>query len=103
MDGRKNFIQNPEDFTCENCGEVVVGSGYTNHCPQCLYSKHVDNIPGDRANTCGGLMAPARVEYQAGEYAIVHKCLKCGATKRNKTAENDNFDELVRINQDFRV
>lgn len=103
MDERKNFIKNEEDFICENCGYKIVGSGYTNHCPKCLYSKHVDNIPGDRANLCGGLMPPARVEYDGGEYVIVHKCLKCRALKRNKTSEQDNFDELVRINQDFRV
>ncbi|WDF05905.1 RNHCP domain-containing protein [Shouchella hunanensis] len=31
---------------------------YRNHCPFCLYSKHQDIIPGDRASTCGGLMEP---------------------------------------------
>ena len=103
MDEHKNFIKNTEDFTCDNCGAKVDGSGYTNHCPKCLYSKHVDNVPGDRANLCGGLMAPARVEYKSGEYSIVHKCLRCGAEKRNKTSLDDNFDELVRINQEFRV
>jgi hypothetical protein len=103
MDEQRNFIKNAEDFTCENCGAKVKGSGYTNHCPKCLYSKHVDNVPGDRANPCGGLMAPARVEYNGGDYAIIHKCLRCGAEKKNKTAPDDSFDELVRINQDFRV
>jgi DNA-directed RNA polymerase subunit M/transcription elongation factor TFIIS len=103
MDEQKNFIKNTEDFTCENCGQKVKGCGYTNHCPHCLYSKHVDNVPGDRANPCGGLMAPARVEYDGGDYVIVHKCLKCRTEKRNKTASDDNFDELARINQDFRV
>ncbi|HCR42265.1 TPA: hypothetical protein DIV45_02815, partial [Patescibacteria group bacterium] len=39
---RKNFIRTKEDFTCENCGHRVKGSGYTNHCPKCLYSQHVD-------------------------------------------------------------
>lgn len=103
MDERKNFIKNKEDFACENCGHKVVGSGYTNHCPKCLYSKHVDDVPGDRMNPCDGLMAPTGVEHEQGEYVLVHKCLKCGALKRNKTSEQDNFDEIVRLNQDFRV
>ena len=103
MDEQKNFIRNTEDFACENCGAKVKGSGYTNHCPKCLYSRHVDNIPGDRMNPCGGLMAPTGVELEHGEYILTHRCLRCGAVKRNKTAEDDSFDELVRINQDFRV
>ena len=103
MDKPKNFIRQPEDFICENCGEKVIGGGYTNHCPQCLYSRHVDNVPGDRATPCGGLMAPTGIELEHGEYVLTHKCLKCKVAKRNKTAPDDSFDELVRINQEFRV
>jgi len=34
--------------------------GYTarDHCPYCLYSKHLDIFPGDRKNECKGLMKP---------------------------------------------
>ncbi|MEA1909889.1 MAG: RNHCP domain-containing protein, partial [Patescibacteria group bacterium] len=59
---KKNFIKTTEDFTCEHCGYNVKGTGYTNHCPKCLYSKHVDDVPGDRKNKCNGLMAPIGVE-----------------------------------------
>lgn len=38
----KNFTRVIEDFICENCGTEVKGNGYTNHCPKCLWSKHVD-------------------------------------------------------------
>ena len=61
------FIRKTEDFICENCGAVVVGNGYTNHCPVCLYSKHVDRSPGDRAAGCGGLMEPVAVALKRGE------------------------------------
>ena len=46
------FIRREENFVCEVCGAKVKGTGYTNHCPQYLWSKHVDKlIPGDRAVT----------------------------------------------------
>lgn len=94
---RQNFIRNIEDFNCEHCGAEVSGSGYTNHCPVCLWSKHVDNLPGDRANVCGGLMQPIGVEVVSEGYDLVHKCDRCGVTKRNKVADNDNREALAAI------
>jgi len=38
----RKFSKKVENFTCEACGNKVKGSGYTDHCPNCLYSKHVD-------------------------------------------------------------
>ncbi|MFA6992594.1 MAG: RNHCP domain-containing protein, partial [Candidatus Gracilibacteria bacterium] len=38
----KRFSRTIEDFVCEKCGAKVKGDGYTNHCPKCLWSKHVD-------------------------------------------------------------
>ena len=86
-----------ENFICENCGQEVTGSGFTNHCPSCLYSKHVDITPGDRQGKCGGLMKPIRVEKQGREYSIIHKCLKCGFEKPNKCQKEDNFDAVLQI------
>ena len=100
---RKNFIKTEEDFTCENCGYRVKGTGYTNHCPKCLYSKHVDNLPGDRENKCGGLMAPVGVELKSGEYDIKHKCLQCGAEKINRAAADDDFDQIIKLSTTFLV
>lgn len=91
------FKRTIEDFVCQNCGFEVEGSGYTNHCPQCLWSRHVDVFPGDRAEECGGMMEPVRVEKNGKEYNIIHKCQKCGADKRNKAVKEDNFDMLVQI------
>ena len=91
------FIRKNEDFVCENCGREVKGNGYTNHCPYCLYSKHVDIYPGDRAAKCGGLMKPIAVELRKGKRVIIHECVKCGYQKANKSAPEDDFDVLLRI------
>ncbi|MBN1412707.1 MAG: RNHCP domain-containing protein [Spirochaetales bacterium] len=93
----KKFQRCIEDFTCKNCGQFVSGNGYTNHCPRCLYSLHVDESPGDRASHCGGLMEPVGVEVQKGEYILSHKCLTCGVTKRNRTAAADDFNVILEI------
>ncbi len=75
----------------------MVGNGYTNHCPECLWSKHVDVNPGDRVQACQGLMKPVSVESKEGEYIILHKCVRCGFERKNKTVKGDNFDALVKI------
>ena len=58
MIGEKRFTRTIENFTCGICGTEVKGSGYTDHCPKCLWSEHVDIFPGDRKAECGGLMEP---------------------------------------------
>ncbi len=93
----KKFQRTIEDFVCENCRYKVTGNGYTNHCPKCLYSKHVDNNPGDRQASCHGLMAPIRVELDHGEYTIVHKCTKCGLERRNKAVPADDMDQIIKL------
>jgi hypothetical protein len=97
MDSPKNFIRKEEDFICEHCGKTVVGSGYTNHCPDCLWSKHVDNLPGDRANECQGLMEPIALELHGDKQQLLHRCQKCEIIKKNKVADNDNRDVLHKL------
>lgn len=91
------FIKNKEDFTCAHCGFEVVGNGFTNHCPKCLYSLHVDVFPGDREAGCGGLMEPVALEGTQKEYVIVHKCKACGTTKKNKISMDDSFDSVAAV------
>ena len=91
----KKFTRKIEDFTCEHCGLQVKGTGYTNHCPRCLWSKHVDIHPGDRAETCQGLMKPAGVELDHGEYIIIHQCEKCGQIKKNHATKEDDFNRII--------
>ncbi len=92
-------------FICENCGKEVLpltNGSYRNHCPFCLHSKHVDNMPGDRLSSCKGLMKPIGLKYKSGKgYQIVFMCTKCGVRRVNKVAENtiqpDCIEELTRL------
>lgn len=96
------MIKNDNGFVCVNCGKIVEKLGVTsrNHCPYCLHSLHVDIIPGDRANTCRGVLKPIAVENNAKKgYVIVFKCTKCGAITRNKSAPDDDFDALLFISK----
>ena len=92
-------------FICGHCDREVLpldNGSYRNHCPYCLYSKHVDIAPGDRKNQCGGLMEPVRITYtSAKRLQIVHRCQRCGVEKVNKIAEDpkqpDDIDEIIRL------
>lgn len=99
----KKFQKNIENFICEKCGFSVIGTGYTNHCPKCLWSKHVDINPGDRKSPCGGMMKPTRVEFGAGEYSIINTCTKCQYEKKNKVSSNDDFDLVIQISKNREV
>ena len=93
----KKFTRTIEDFVCGHCGKAVKGNGYTNHCPACLWSKHVDLNPGDRANLCQGLMEPVGVELKDGRYDIISRCVKCGFVGRNKSVNGDDFELLLKL------
>jgi hypothetical protein len=93
----QHFKRTVEDFTCEHCGHKVKGNGYTNHCPKCLWSKHVDEKPGDREHSCQGLMEPVRLDVEKNEYIITHQCQICRTKKRNKTSPEDSFEELLKL------
>jgi hypothetical protein len=94
-----NFSKRVEDFACEHCGLQVQGNGYTNHCPRCLWSKHVDISPGDRAANCGGLMPPVGLQSTAGAYRILHRCEACGAEKWNQADPEDDFEQVLALAQ----
>lgn len=94
------MIKNDNGFVCRHCGREVTPLGYTSrdHCPHCLYSIHIDNVPGDRANDCLGDLVPVSIESSNKKgYIITYKCSKCGEVKRNKSADDDNFDVMLDI------
>ena len=94
------FTEIDENFKCEHCGKEVKKLGYScrNHCPYCLYSKHVDINPGDREEECKGMLEPIGIEINSKKgYIIVFKCIKCGAIRKNKVAEDDNMDLIFEI------
>jgi len=93
----KRFTRCRENFVCDHCGQEVVGNGYTNHCPHCLHSKHVDINPGDRKHQCHGLMQPVSIEVKSDSYVITHRCLKCGEEKRNRSASNDSVEAIIEV------
>lgn len=93
------FIPREEAFICAHCQGKVhpLGKGtYRNHCPHCLWSKHVDEEgPGDRGSDCQGLMRPVSVEQKHGQWVIIHCCEECKKKSRNKAAPDDS-SEVVR-------
>ena len=86
-----------EDFICEKCNNYVKKLKYSarDHCPFCLYSKHVDINPGDRLNKCRGLLKPIGIEKYKDLYKIIYKCEKCNELHKNIIAKDDNFDKII--------
>jgi RNase P subunit RPR2 len=97
MEQTKKFQVKVESFICKKCRTVVEGSGCTNHCPNCLWSRHVDIYPGDRAEKCHGMMKPVRIEKEGELLYIIHKCEDCGFERRNKKSPDDNFEEILKL------
>jgi hypothetical protein len=90
-------------FRCRHCktivGPPISGGRHRNHCPICLYSRHVDaRSPGDRASNCRSMMTPVGVRARAGgEQELVHLCLGCGIERRNRVAADDNVVAVMRL------
>ncbi len=95
----KQFIKNDSGFICKNCGAQVCALKYSSrdHCTNCLCSLHIDINPGDRQNTCKGLMKPIDITYKNGEYIIHYMCTKCGQQHNNKSATDDNFETILSV------
>ena len=67
-----------------------IGTKHRNHCPLCLWSRHVDDEVGDRGAACRGKMRPIAIEVRNdGEWAIVHRCEGCGVLRTNRIAGDD--------------
>lgn len=104
MYDKKYFRTHPSGgaFTCKNCGWPVVSSGagsaHRNHCPNCLYSVHLDDKPGDRKSDCHGRMEPIGVWVRKGdEWAVIHRCTICGKICSNRIAADDNPMKLFAL------
>lgn len=97
----KRFNMIDEKFICEHCNKEVEPLVYTarDHCPYCLYSKHVDINPGDRQNNCKGLLKPIGIEKHKDTYKILYKCTKCNKEHKNIIAKDDNMEEIIKISQ----
>ena len=93
----------PESFRCRHCGlDVSIdapGTAHRNHCPTCLWSRHLDDArPGDRAADCGASMEPIPISVRGdGEWVLVHRCTHCDEVHLNRSAGDDNPLALVRL------
>jgi hypothetical protein len=93
----------PDSFRCRNCRLDVPmaapGTQHRNHCPNCLWSRHVDDdVPGDRAADCSASMEPIGVSVRDdGEWALVHRCTSCATVHVNRIAGDDNPLMLMRL------
>lgn len=97
----KKFKKNDDSFICQNCNKIVSKLGYTSrdHCPFCLYSKHVDVNPGDRQNNCLGLLKPIDIEKYKDKYKIIYTCSRCGEKRKNVIATDDDYNEILKLTQ----
>lgn len=90
-----------ENFICDYCNKKVEKLGYTarDHCPYCLYSKHVDINPGDRQNTCYGLLKPIGIEKFKDSFKILYKCEKCNQEHKNIMAKDDDMNIIIELSK----
>lgn len=97
----KMFNELDEGFICDNCHSKVDPLKYSSrdHCPNCLYSKHVDINPGDRENPCQGLLKPIGIEKYKDTYKILYECVKCHKTHKNIIAKDDDMNRIIEISQ----
>ena len=102
-----------DGFRCVHCGAFVTRESFLsgvvnrNHCPHCLWSKHVDwQRAGDRMSACKGRMYPVgltlkreRNKYTAdsGELMLIHFCKECGQVSANRIAADDSTEELLLV------
>ena len=96
----KKFNMIDEEFICFNCGYKTKPLGYTarDHCPNCLYSLHLDINPGDRLSNCHGILKPIGIEKaKKDNFKIIYRCQKCQKEIKNIAATDDNMEEILKV------
>jgi DNA-directed RNA polymerase subunit RPC12/RpoP len=118
--GSKKFIQilmkarekRENGFKCSHCSGSVpfsefIGTEHRNHCPFCLWSKHVDlEKSGDRKSKCQAAMSAVGLTFKKegrdkygqarqGEIMIIHRCTRCGKVSINRIAGDDNAQAIL--------
>lgn len=103
----------PDGFKCAHCRTYVscepllAGVQNRNHCPYCLWSRHLDlERPGDRLAACREKMQPVGLTLkrrpkkygtERGELMLIHVCLDCGKVSINRIAADDLADRLFEV------
>jgi hypothetical protein len=93
--GQSRHLAPDPAFICQKCNHCVPGAApgteHRNHCPNCLWSLHLDISAGDRRSGCKGQMEPIAIWVRpGGEWAIVHRCRRCNVTRINRIAGDDS-------------
>lgn len=103
-----------ESFRCLHCrldiicNPIISGVQNRNHCPCCLWSRHLDfRVAGDRLSTCRAAMQPVglttkhnRNKYAGdhkGELMIIHQCSRCKKLVINRIAADDSEEDLLAL------
>jgi hypothetical protein len=101
-------------FTCVQCKITVAtsrelsGVNNRNHCPRCLWSKHVDEVKaGDRKAECKSRMQPIGLTVKQspkrynhgglGELMLIHHCTGCGKLSINRIAADDDASVIYQV------
>jgi hypothetical protein len=110
----ERLIQLTRDgFVCTQCHTFVSCTTFLsgvvnrNHCPYCLWSRHLDLIKaGDRLAACKGKMKPVALTLKksykkygepAGEIMLVHLCNDCGKISINRIAADDIAETIFEL------
>ncbi len=110
----KNKAMNNNGFQCEYCGKWIeitefMGTEHRNHCPFCLWSKHVDlDEPGDRKAKCKAKMKPIGLTFKhegldkygkpkQREIMLIHECTGCEGININRLAGDDDSSQIINI------
>ena len=105
--------QTDDGFLCKHCQAFVSsasflsGVGNRNHCPYCLWSRHLDlYAAGDRLSACKSPMRPVGLTLKAnckrygsgrGELMLIHLCVECAVFSINRIAADDDPENLLRV------
>ena len=103
-------------FKCAHChGWVNTESGLSgvqnrNHCPYCLWSRHMDLYSaGDRLSACKSPMEPIGLTVKAtskkygscqGELMLIHFCTECKTLSINRIAADDDLKTALAVFED---
>ena len=106
--------QSEQLFRCLHCGlditcnSIISGVQNRNHCPCCLWSRHVDlRVAGDRLSPCRSAMRPVGLTTKQsqnkyardrdGELMIIHQCTRCEKLSINRIAADDSTNDLLEL------
>jgi hypothetical protein len=111
---RREKRSSEDVFRCHFCQAhvctqpILSGVINRNHCPYCLWSRHVDLLrAGDRMSACKAIMEPIGLTVKqrqkkyasgrTGELMLIHRCSECGKLSINRIAADDLSECLLDI------